>query len=92
VLGSSVRLAAAADARKVNDEDPVFPVGLEAGIGEGLVKDGMLFLRAGYPIADPDNGLSLGLGLRWSRFGFSYAYKGHSTLSGGHGWTLEIRD
>jgi hypothetical protein len=92
MLGTSVRLSAAADARKVNDEDLVFPVGVEAGIGEGLVKDGMLFLRAGYPVADPDNGLTLGLGVQWSRFGFSYAYKGHSTLSGGHGWALEIRD
>jgi hypothetical protein len=91
-VGSGVRVAGALDARKVNDEDLVFPAGLEVGLGEFGPKDNALFIRAGYPLGDRDNGLSLGFGLQWSRFGFNYAYKGHSALSGGHGWTLEIRD
>ena len=81
-----MRAAVAVDARKVNDEDLVVPVGAEM-----LFMDA-LFVRAGYPLGDPDNGLGLGFGLKWSRFSFNYAYKGHSALSGGHGWTLEIRD
>jgi hypothetical protein len=80
------RLSVALDARKVDQEDLVYPLGAEYMMMDAL------FLRAGYPIGDPDNGAAVGVGLRWSRFGFQYAYKGHSTLSGGHGWTLEIRD
>ncbi|HEX2613252.1 MAG TPA: hypothetical protein VHO02_06650 [Fibrobacteria bacterium] len=80
--GSSVSLAA--DAVKTGEEDVVLPVGVEYKVFDAL------FLRAGWPVADPDNRLTLGLGLKWSRFAFQYAYKGHSALSGGHGWTLEI--
>jgi hypothetical protein len=80
--GSSVTLAA--DAMKVGNEDVVFPVGVEGKVFDAL------FVRAGWPVGDSDNGLTLGLGLKWSRFAFNYAYKGHSALSGGHGWTLEI--
>lgn len=84
-LRADTRLALALDARRAgNDDDVVFPVGAEVTYLE------VLSLRAGYPLGDPDNGIGLGVGLRWSRFGFHYAYKGHSTLSGGHGWTLEI--
>jgi hypothetical protein len=85
-LRADTRLALVLDARKVGDDEAVFPVGAEVTYLEALS------LRAGYPLADPDNGIALGVGLRWSRFGFHYAYKGHSTLSGGHGWVLEIRD
>jgi hypothetical protein len=80
------RLSVALDARKVDKEGVVFPVGAEYMMFDALL------LRAGYPLGDPDNGPALGIGLRWSRFGFNYAYKSHATLSGGHGWTLEIRD
>jgi hypothetical protein len=82
--GSSVSLAA--DAVKTGEEDVVLPVGVEYKVFDAL------FLRAGWPVADPDNRLTLGVGLKWSRFAFQYAYKGHSALSGGHGWTLEIGD
>ncbi|MCD6024540.1 MAG: hypothetical protein K0Q91_1456 [Fibrobacteria bacterium] len=85
-LRPGMRVAAAVDARKVNDEEIVFPVGVEMMFLDAL------FARAGYPVGDPDNGFGLGIGLKWSRFSFHYAYKGHSQLSGGHGWTLEIRD
>jgi hypothetical protein len=85
-LRPGMRLATAVDVRKVNDEELVFPVGAELMVMDAL------FIRAGYPVSDPDNGLGLGFGLKWSRFGFNYAYKGHSELSGGHSWTLEIRD
>ncbi len=80
------RLALAADVVKTGEEDAVLPVGVE------YMAWGALFARAGFPIADPDNRITLGLGLKWSRFAFNYAYKGHSALSGGHGWTLEIGD
>lgn len=82
--GSSVSLAA--DVVKTGNEDAVFPVGVEGKIFDAL------FVRAGWPVGDPDNRLALGLGLKWSRFALNYAYKGHSTLSGSHGWTLEIGD
>jgi hypothetical protein len=85
-LRPGMRIAGAIDVRKVNDEDVVLPAGAELMLMDAL------FIRAGYPFGDPDNGIGLGLGLKWSRFGFNYAYKGHSALSGGHGWTLEIRD
>jgi hypothetical protein len=85
-LRPGMRVAAAVDARKVNDEDVVFPVGAEMMFMDAL------FVRAGYPVGDPDNGFGLGFGLKWNRFGFNYAYKSHSQLSGAHGWTLEIRD
>lgn len=78
------RVVVAVDARKTDKEDLVFPVGAEYRMMDAL------FLRAGYPVSDPDNGFSLGVGLKWSRFAFNYAYKHHATLSGGHGWTLEI--
>ena len=82
--GSDILVAL--DARVVEDEDAVFPLGVEYTYADALI------LRAGYPLADPDNRLTLGVGLRWSRFGFHYAYRAHAELSGGHGWTLEIRD
>jgi hypothetical protein len=82
--GSSVALAA--DAVKTGDEDVVLPVGAEYKVFDAL------FLRAGWPVGDADNRLTLGMGLKWSRFALQYAYKGHSALSGGHGWTLEIGD
>ena len=85
-LRPGMQIAAAVDARKVNDEGVVFPVGAEMLFMDALT------VRAGYPIGDPDNGLALGFGLKWSRFGFNYSYKSHSALSGEHGWTLEIRD
>ena len=85
-LRADTRLAVALDARKANDDHAVYPLGAEVAYLETL------FVRAGYPLGDDDNGIGLGVGLRWSRFGFHYAYKGHTTLSGGHGWTLEIRD
>jgi hypothetical protein len=85
-LRSGMRLAVAADVRKVNDEDFVLPVGAEVMFMDAL------FVRGGYPVGDPDNGIGLGLGLRWSRFSFNYSYKNHAQLSGEHGWTLEIRD
>ncbi len=80
------RVIVAVDARKTDKEDLVFPVGVEYRMLEALQ------LRAGYPVGDPDNGFALGVGLKWSRFAFNYAYKNHSTLSGGHSWTLEIGD
>jgi hypothetical protein len=86
IIRPGSRLSIAADARLPGDDDAVFPVGAEYGFMDAL------YLRAGYPVGDPDNGLGLGVGLKWSRFGFNYAYKGHSALSGGHGWTLEIRE
>ncbi len=85
-LRQGSRVAFALDARKVNEEDPVFPLGVE------WMTHDVLFLRTGYPLGDPDNGPAFGVGLVWARFAFNYAYKGHSVLSGGHGWTLEIRD
>jgi hypothetical protein len=80
------RVVLALDARRVAEEDVVFPVGAEYVFLETL------FLRAGYPVGDPDNGMGLGIGLKWSRFAFHYAYKHHAMLSGGHGWVLEIGD
>ncbi len=80
------RLALAVDVMKAGEEDAVLPLGVE------YMAFNSLFVRAGYPLADADNRLTLGLGLKWSRFAFNYAYKGHSALSGGHGWTLVIGD
>jgi hypothetical protein len=80
------RASVALDVRKVADEDAVYPVGAEYQFMDAL------FVRAGYPLGDADNSFGLGLGLRWSRFAFNYAYRHHTTLSGGHGWTLEVRD
>jgi len=80
------RASLAADVRKVADEDVVLPIGVEYQFMEAL------FIRAGVPVADPDNSFGLGFGLQWSRFAFNYAYRHHTTLSGGHGWTLEVRD
>lgn len=78
------RFALAVDARLTRDEDVVFPVGVEYMLMDALS------LRAGYPLADADNSFGAGFGVRWSRFTFNYAYKHHTTLSGAHGWTLEI--
>jgi hypothetical protein len=80
------RVSFAADAVKTGADDAVFPVGAE------YMLFNTLFMRAGWPVGDPDNRLALGFGLKWSRFALQYAYKGHSALSGGHGWTLEIGD
>jgi hypothetical protein len=85
-LRPGMRAAVALDVRKVNDEGVVFPAGMEL-----MLKDA-LYIRAGYPIGDPDNGIGLGFGLKWSRFGFNYAYNSHAQLSGSHSWTLEVRD
>jgi hypothetical protein len=80
------RVNVALDARLVKDEDVVFPVGAEYVFMEALL------VRAGFPLGDSDNSFALGFGLQWSRFSFNYAYKHHTTLSGGHGWTLAIGD
>lgn len=80
------RIAVALDARLTRDEDVVFPVGVEYMLMDALL------LRAGYPLGDADNSFGAGVGIQWSRFAFNYAYKHHTTLSGAHGWTLEIRD
>jgi hypothetical protein len=80
------KVSVALDARRVAEEDVVFPIGAEYQFMDALL------IRAGYPVGDPDNSVALGFGLQWSRFAFNYAYKHHTTLSGGHGWTLEIRD
>ncbi len=80
------RIAVAVDARLTRDEDVVVPVGVEYMLMDALL------LRAGYPVGDSDNSFGLGFGVQWSRFAFNYAYKHHTTLSGAHGWTLEIRD
>jgi hypothetical protein len=80
------RVVVAADFKKADKEDVVFPVGAE------YLMMNTLSMRAGFPVGDVDNSFALGFGLKWSRFAFHYAYKHHSTLSGGHAWTLEIGD
>ncbi len=84
-LPENIRASVALDARTRNDEQIAFPAGLEASW-----KD-LLWVRAGWPFAEPEPALSLGLGLRWSRFGFDYAYQGHAVMAGGHTWALEVR-
>lgn len=86
VLRPGSRVSVALDARLVRDEDAVFPLGAEYVFMDALL------VRAGYPLGDRDNSFGAGVGVQWSRFAFNYAYKHHSTLSGAHGWTLEIRE
>jgi hypothetical protein len=84
-LPQEVTVSLAVDARTRNDEQLAFPAGVEASWKRTL------WARLGYPFAEPEPALSAGLGLRWSRFGFHYAYQGHAVLSGGHYWSLEVR-
>jgi hypothetical protein len=84
-LGADLEASAAVDARTRNDEQMVWPVGLEVSWRK------LLFARAGYPIGEQEPAVAAGLGLRWSLFQFQYAYQGHATLSPGHYWSLDIR-
>ena len=79
------RASLALDARTRNDEQLCFPAGIEAAWKETLM------LRIGFPFGEPEPSVSGGLGLRWSRFGFNYAYQGHAVMVPGHYWNLEIR-
>ncbi len=84
-LSPRLRVSLAADARTRNDEEIAFPAGVEVSWND------VLWLRAGYPFAEPTAAFSAGMGLRWSRFGFNYAYQGNAVLTGGQFWALEIR-
>ncbi|MDB5048887.1 MAG: hypothetical protein JWO30_1958 [Fibrobacteres bacterium] len=84
-LGANFEAAAEVDARTRNDEQMVWPAGLE------LAWKKVLFARAGFPFGEQEPGLAAGLGLRWSMFQFQYAYQSHETLSPAHYWSLDIR-
>ncbi len=83
-LGADFTGAVAVDARTRNDERMVFPAGLELSWKKAV------FARVGFPFGEQEPGLAAGLGLRWSRFEFQYAYQMHATLSPGHFWSLDI--
>jgi hypothetical protein len=83
-LGGNFDMALAVDARTRNDEKLTWPMGLETSWRK------ILYLRLGYPVAEPEPALAAGLGLCWSKFRFQYAYQGHANLGPGHFWTLEI--
>jgi hypothetical protein len=84
-LGAHLRAAVAVDARTRNDEKLCWPVGAEIAWNETI------FVRGGFPVAEPEPGLAAGLGLAWSWFRFQYAFQGHETLGPGHFWALELR-
>jgi hypothetical protein len=83
-VGSGLTAAVAVDARTRNDEEMAWPVGAE------ISWRNILTARAGFPIGEQEPGIAAGLGLRWSRFQFQYAFQGHATLGPGHFWTLDI--
>ncbi|MDB5102642.1 MAG: hypothetical protein JWP91_331 [Fibrobacteres bacterium] len=83
-IGAGLEASAAVDARTRNDEEMVWPVGLEVSWKR------VLTARAGFPIGEQEPGLTAGLGLQWSMFRFQYAFQGHATLSPAHYWSLEI--
>ena len=84
-LGAGFNAAAEVDARTRNDEQMVWPMGLE------VAWKNTLFARAGFPFGEQEPGIAAGLGLRWSLFQFQYAYQSHETLSPAHYWSLDIR-
>ncbi|GEM_PF-2032934 len=81
---ADVEASAAVDARTRNDEQMVWPMGLEVSWRK------ILFARAGYPLGEQEPAPSFGLGLQWSLFRFQYAFQGHETLSPAHYWSLDI--
>ncbi|MEO7426635.1 MAG: hypothetical protein ABI036_15710 [Fibrobacteria bacterium] len=84
-LGKSFTAGVEADARTRNDEEMVWPMGLEVNWRQAISA------RAGFPLGEQEPGLAFGLGLRWSMFQFQYAFQGHETLSPAHYWSLDIR-
>lgn len=74
----------AVDARTRNDEEMVWPMGVEVSWKKTL------FARAGFPLGEQEPAPALGLGLQWSLFRFQYAFQGHETLSPAHYWALDI--
>lgn len=83
-IGSQFAGAVAVDLRARNDEDRAWPMGAE------LSWRNMIIARVGFPVGEQEPAVAAGLGLRWSRFQFQYAYQGHATLGPGHFWTLDI--
>jgi hypothetical protein len=83
-LGTGFTASLAVDARTRNDEKLCWPIGAEVSWHQ------MITARAGFPLGEQEPGLAAGLGLRWSRFQFQYAYQGHAILGPGHFWTLDI--
>lgn len=83
-LGADWRAAVAVDARTRNDEQMVFPAGMEIGWRN------MITARAGFPFAEQEPGFAAGLGLHWSLFRFAYAFQSHATLGPGHWWSLDL--
>ena len=83
-LGANFDGALAVDARTRNDEKIAWPFGVELGWRH------FISARIGFPLGEQEPALAAGLGLRWSRFEFQYAYQGHATLGPGHFWTLDI--
>ncbi len=79
------RMAVAVDARKRNDEETVFPVGLEGTWADAISA------RVGYPFGEPEASPAFGVGLRWSHFGFDYEYQGNTVLTGAHFWALSVK-
>jgi hypothetical protein len=77
-------LAVAVDARTRNDEKMAWPMGAELSWRD------ILTFRLGFPVGEQEPALAGGIGLRWSRFQFQYAYQGHATLGAAHYWTLDI--
>ena len=84
-LPASILMSVALDARKRNDEDIAFPMGVEA------CWQNILSVRVGYPIAQQEASPTFGVGLNWSRYGFEYAYQGNAVTSTTQMWALEIR-
>lgn len=84
-LGSGLRAAVAVDARTRNDEKLCWPMGAELSWNDAL------YVRGGFPVAEPEPGLAAGVGLAWSFFRFDYAYQGHETLGAGHFFSLGLR-
>ena len=83
-LPAELSASVAVDARTRNDEQMVWPMGLEVSWKKTL------FARAGYPLGEQEPAPALGVGLQWSLFRFQYAFQGHETLSPAHYWSLDI--
>jgi hypothetical protein len=84
VLPRGFEATLAADARTRNDEQIVFPLGLEVTWNKAVT------VRAGYPIAAKSSGPSGGLAIGFAPFLLQYAYESHADLSGGHYMSLAL--
>lgn len=83
-IGSQWSAALVADARARNDEDLVYPMGIE------VAWQSMITARLGFPVGEMEPGVSAGLGLKWTRYKFEYAFQSHESLGPGHFWALEL--